>query len=334
MNIPSYTITPEMLGFLAKIDANREVILRHPPHPTLVDKLNRSSILKSSLFSARIEGNRLDMIDLEPSSQEREQLEIQNILTTITSIDRHITPGKRLTTSFIRKLHSLVMNHLAPDVGRLRTETSAIFNEAGIAVYLTPPPAEIKPSLQTLCRFVNKQTHQFPLITAFMAHLVFEKIHPFIDGNGRVGRLLIPAVLNAQDSRFGVHVPFEEYLENNKRLYYHFLDVGMKEPEEYLTFMLEAFYHQTEDIKHRLHEAEQSQTQLFLPPRQEEIFHLIQEHRMLSFDSLRRRFSRIPERTLRYDLKKMCDGAVLMKIGKTRGSYYTVNRRVSTQNLD
>lgn len=63
---------------------------------------------------------------------------------------------------------------------------------------------------------------------------------------------------------------------------------------------------------------------ILLPPRQEELYYVIKDHRMVSFDFLKRRFLKIPPRTLRYDLKKISDKGFIVKIGKTKGSYYSI----------
>lgn len=60
-----------------------------------------------------------------------------------------------------------------------------------------------------------------------------------------------------------------------------------------------------------------------LPPRQEEIYNIIKDHKIISFDIIRRRFLKVPERTLRYDLKKLQDKNLVKKIGSTKGSFYT-----------
>lgn len=65
---------------------------------------------------------------------------------------------------------------------------------------------------------------------------------------------------------------------------------------------------------------------ILLPPRQEELYYVIRDHNMVSFDFLRRRFLKIPPRTLRYDLKKLSDKGFIVKIGKTKGSFYNINK--------
>lgn len=65
---------------------------------------------------------------------------------------------------------------------------------------------------------------------------------------------------------------------------------------------------------------------IYLPPRQEELYYMVRDHRMSSFDFLRRRFLKIPPRTLRYDLKKLSDKGFIVKIGKTKGSFYNIKK--------
>lgn len=320
---PSYTITSSILDLIAKIDANREVIARIDPPPHIVEQIHRVSVLKSSLFSARIEGNRLTMEDIELSEEEQEQIEIRNILTALTHITAQVSQGKRLTKRFFLKVHALTMQQLRADAGRFRTEMNAIFNQAGVAIYVAPGPAHIDPYMQQLCTFVNGTKEQFPLVRACIAHLIFEKIHPFMDGNGRVGRLLMYAVLQAQGYSFGIHVPVEEYLDAHKDAYYYHIDQGMKDTNAYLQFMLEAYHHQTERIKQTIEDELHYKKNILLPPRQQEIYSIVRDQRMVSFDTIRRRFLRVPERTLRYDLKKLLDAGLIQKVGKTKGAYYT-----------
>ncbi len=64
----------------------------------------------------------------------------------------------------------------------------------------------------------------------------------------------------------------------------------------------------------------------FLPPRQEEILNIIKDHMVVSFDMIRRRFTKVPKRTLRWDLKKLLDRKLIEKSGETRGRYYRVRK--------
>ena len=88
--------------------------------------------------------------------------------------------------------------------------------------------------------------------------------------------------------------------------------------------MLTAFLKESEELKKQI-ESAQSGKEILLPPRQEEIYLIIKEHKVVTFDNIRRRFLKVPERTLRYDLKKLVDKGLTIKIGQTRGSYYKIN---------
>jgi len=320
---PSYKVSPEILDLISKIEANRIYLSLKKLSVQIKEKIQRVSILKSSLYSARIEGNPLTLeeIDISPSDEQK-KIEILNILKAVEFIDRNIKAGQEISEKEILKLHAVVMTDLFSHQGVFRQEMGAIFNSAGVAVYLSPPPNQIPPLLKKLFANINSRDEKFPLVCALIAHLVFEKIHPFIDGNGRVGRLLIFAVLKAKNWHFEVNIPFEEYLDEHKSDYYYYLDIGLKDVEEYLIFMLNAFLMQTEKTKKLIEDETNKKEAIFLPPRQEEILNIIKDHLVISFDQIRRRFLKIPERTLRYDLKKLLDLKLIEKSGVTKGNYY------------
>jgi len=321
---PRYTITPEMLELISKIDSKRQLLQSLNPKPEIISKIQRVSLLKSSLYSARIEGNSLTWQNLEESEDNKDEKEISNIYQAIQYIDKELNKRLNLTTDTILALHKKVMNQLTPEAGHFRREMSAIFNQTGIAVYLPPPPNKVNELITQLINFINSDDEKFPIISALISHLIFEKIHPFMDGNGRVGRLLIPAILLIKDFDFNINIPFEEYIDQRKEDYYYYLDVGMKDPNAYLLFILKAFNESAESIKQEVLNEINQNNKVYLPPRQEELLLIIQEHRTVSFDFLHRRFLQIPKRTLRYDLQQLAKQNLIIKIGKTRGSFYTV----------
>lgn len=323
---PEYSISEEMLLFISKIEAERLYFSSLNLQGTIRENIQRVSLLKSSLFSARIEGNSLQLSDFEfgKESEEEKKNEIFNIIDASKYIDNEIKEHA-ITKNNLLHLHSLVLEDISPDVGRVRSKISAIFNQAGVAVYMPPPPSQIAKLLDDLLIYINLE-EKFPLITAFIAHLIFEKIHPFLDGNGRVGRLLIAAILKSKGWGFSFAVPFEEYLDEHKNDYYYFLGGGLQNTSGYLEFMLKAFYEQIQKIKKQIDEEKIKESQPFLPPRQEEIFNIIKDQIVASFDMIRRRFLQVPERTLRYDLKKLLDRKLIEKSGETRGRYYRVKK--------
>ena len=321
---PNYKITPEILDLTSKVNTNLMYLVSINIPEELKGKIQRVSLLKSSLFSARIEGNPLTMQTVnENNLVEEKNKEVFNIIKANKFLEKTIKNNFTISKKFIYELHSLVMTGETGKIKNFRTEMEAIFNKSGVAVYLSPPPTQINLLINQLIDYINSNVEKFPLICALVSHLVFEKIHPFVDGNGRVGRLLIFSILKAKGYGKGYLISFEKYLDENKSDYYFYLDQGYKNTEDYLVFMLTAFLKESEELKKQIESAKNGK-ELFLPPRQEEIYLIIKEHAVVSFDNIRRRFLKVPERTLRYDLKKLAEKELIIKIGETRGSYYKV----------
>jgi len=321
---PDYKITSEILDLISKVDTNLMFLSSLNVPVEFKQKIQRISLLKSSLFSARIEGNSttLETLDKSESDQEKNK-ETFNILKANKFLEKTIKNNFQISKKYIFDIHSLVMFGETEKTKRFRTEMGAIFNQTGVAVYLSPPPTQINSLIDQLINYINSNIEKFPLICALVSHLVFEKIHPFVDGNGRVGRLLIFSILKAKGYGEGYLISFEKYLDENKSDYYYFLDQGFKNTEGYLIFMLNSFLKESEELKKQIESVKNGKEKL-LPPRQREIYLIIKEHTVVSFDNIRRRFLKVPERTLRYDLKKLVDKGLTIKIGQTRGSYYKI----------
>lgn len=224
-------------------------------------------------------------------------------------------------------LHKTTMDGLVDyeNLGKFRKEVSAIFNSAGIAIYMPPPPRQIDPLMVKLLNFANSQKERFVPVRACLAHYSFEKIHPFLDGNGRVGRLLLQAILAKNDYGMKGMLPLEEYLDNHRSEYYSSLDVSEKEVSDYLEFMLGAIAKTVEEAKNEVLTKKTLDATDLLLPRRAEILNIIRDHKLVNFDTLRRRFMMINERTLRYDLKRLQDDSLIRKLGNTKGAYYEPN---------
>ena len=187
---------------------------------------------------------------------------------------------------------------------------------------MPPPPTQVERLLDELVAYIREEKN-YPLITAFIAHLLFEKIHPFLDGNGRVGRALIPAVLKCKDYVIPFPVAIEEYLDTHREEYYDVLLNGMYDLERYLEYMLKAYLAQMKKTVEQLEElSKKSPLLLELTARQEEIYSIIREHRSISLNFIMRRFLKVNERTLRNDLAKLIEKKLVVKVGNTKGVEY------------
>ena len=323
---PKYHLTPKITQLLQQIEIAKEVINAISIPPEIEINIRRQSTLKSSLFSARIEGNPLTMNSLSNSSpQTTQKQEVLNILKALNHINQEKI--KKISVKYILDLHKMVLEGLTSklDIGQFRTEPGAIFNATGQVVYLPPRPSQILSFLDILISYINSPRDQFIPVKASLIHYTFEKIHPFLDGNGRVGRLLLKAIL-AQDG-YGMKgiFPLEEYLDNHRAKYYLALESNEKDVTEYVEFMLEAMAETANLVKNQILNSKKPSPQDFLLPRRSEILNIIKDQELVNFNQIRRRFLAVNERTLRFDLKKLADAGLISKLGTTKGVFYKSN---------
>lgn len=311
-----------MKKFLQQLEALRLAFELIKPSPAVTENIQRESLLKSSLYSAKIEGNQLtyEAVQINLNNKTRAKLEVFNLLTAYKFIYSKNAPQK-ISLSLIKKLHLKTMKNLMPYPGQFRHEQSAIFNQAGVAIYLTPPPTEIVDRLNQLIIQVNQATEPTPIRSA-RAHFQFEKVHPFIDGNGRVGRLLTAEIMNQGGFGFNGLVSIEEAINNNKGEYYQALNES-KNYQPLTEFLLNLYVEQGKNIITKLSQP-QTEEQSTLSLRRREILNILKDHPYASFDFIKRRFLSVNPKTLHYDLKKLQEQKLVIKIGSTRGAVYQV----------
>lgn len=320
---PKYILTPKISKLLSQIEAAKSVIESVNMPRELEMNIRRHSTLKSSLFSARIEGNPLTLYNIgEKSSKDQKKVEVFNILKALNILAKR--PGKNISAKDVLDLHSIVMGGLNPEKGIFRKEVSAIFNASGIAIYMPPPPGMVTGYIERLLKFVNSRQEQFIPILACLTHYMFEKIHPFLDGNGRVGRLLLQEVLYKNGYGMKGLLTIEEYIDEHRSIYYRMLESTEKDVTDYIEFMLEAIAYTSEQARRLVLEKKDGGEEDCLLPRRAEILNIIKDDRIISFDQIRRRFLAVNERTLRYDLKKLKDFGFIRKLGNTNGAYYEI----------
>lgn len=320
-----YQKTNKIKKLIEDLTVLKRVIDLLPKLPEIEENLRRQSLLKSSLFSARIEGNKLKLESVSFTSVKNKKtlarLEIYNILKGLNFLYSKRSP-KRLTKSLILKLHQTVLSEISPSTGYLRKEVSAIFNQAGVAIYLPPPPDQVNSLLDELIK-KNNSSKGNGMIKAAVFHFIFEKIHPFLDGNGRVGRLISTFILKNSGYSFRGLISFEEYLEENRQAYYDLLAEKGKDLSEFVEFFLKALKNQAEKVLKNLEKIKKETPADSLLPRRKEILEIIKDHQYVSFDFLKRRFLKIPASTIHYDLKQLQKGKFIKKLGITRGTVYT-----------
>ena len=175
-----------------------------PPRLGSLEALARQLLRAESVASSRIEGlvlshRRLAQAAFAPDRRdENAQLVLQNISALEQAVELAASLDA-IELQHLRDVHELLFRGTRDEqyAGVIRDEQNWIggrANNPSDAESIPPPPEYVRPLLEDLCSFVNRGDVQ-PIIQAAVVHAQFETIHPFIDGNGRVGRALIHVVL-------------------------------------------------------------------------------------------------------------------------------------------
>ncbi len=112
----------------------------------------------------------------------------------------------------------------------------------------------------------------------------------------------------------------EELINERKEEYYIYLDKN--DATSFIEFSLEILLKCAEKVLDKLSDQKILKSEEILLPRRKEILDIIRDHDAISLDSIKRRFLKIPDRTIRYDLKKLEEKGFIIKLGTTRGAVY------------
>ena len=235
---------------------------RRFPNPRL---FVRSFVRREAVLSSRIEGTLTTLEELlaaeTGAASGTDSADLREVGNYAVSLEYGLERLKTLPLSLrlIRELHERLMRGVRGDIatpGEFRRSQNWI-GSAGCdlndAVYVPPPPDEMTACLYALERFLHEDGLP-PLVHAAVAHAQFEAVHPFLDGNGRVGRLLIALLLAER----GV-LPFpllylSAYFEATREAYYAHLLAMTREGawEDWLIYFLRGVRSQAEDALARI----------------------------------------------------------------------------------
>lgn len=232
------------------------------PNPHLVI---RPFLRREAVLSSRIEGTETTLGELLASeaggTTERDPADLREVGNYVSALEYGLGRLQALPMSLrlVRELHERLMLRVRGDVaspGEFRRSQNWIgppgctVNEA---TYVPPPPSELMGCLDDWERFLHDDALP-PLVHAAVAHAQFEAIHPFLDGNGRVGRLLITLLLVERDVLPTPLLYLSAWFEATRQEYYARLLAVTQEGawEPWLAYFLRGVAQQSEDALGRI----------------------------------------------------------------------------------
>ena len=262
----------DLTSFIKLITDARESLARYDeavkrlPNPMIV---RRAFETKEAVLSSKIEGTQAtleEVLELDAEDVQEENSEKQRDYREIANYRRAITYGRKLledrplSENVIKDLHRMLLNSV-----RGKNKTPGEFRKHQVhigppgatvdeASYIPPEHYKIPNLFSDLVNYMQNDDQPDRLVQAAIAHYQFEAIHPFADGNGRVGRIIIPIYLYEKGITSYPNLYISEFLEIHRRDYYEALNRVSEENDwvTWITFFLRAVREQAKITKKRV----------------------------------------------------------------------------------
>ena len=260
---PPIEVSGELLTKL--IDANKKIATleglssRIPNMGLFVSMYVR----KEALLSSQIEGTQCTLEDiLNPLIEENTNRDVSDVVNYIRATEFALERLKTLPlcNRLIKETHAVLLESVRgqeKNPGEFRYSQNWIGGQGSTlknARYIPPNPEDMLTAMSDLEKYINSDDTLDPLIQAALIHYQFETTHPFLDGNGRVGRLLITLFLMEKDILSTPALYISYYLKMNRIEYYDRMTQVRRtgDYEQWISFFLQAFADSAEDAIHTI----------------------------------------------------------------------------------
>ena len=313
---PPYIITTKILSLVASISEKvgevKTVYLNLPPA-----ELRRENRIKTIQSSLHIEGNTLSIDQVTALldnkrviASQKDIQEVRNAINTYNQLDKF----NAYSFTSLCEAHKLLMFGLVDNAGQIRTSNVGIAKGDEIA-HIAPPAHLIKEQLKTLLNYA-KNDSDLLLIKSCVFHYEFEFIHPFRDGNGRMGRLW-QTVLLRQEYPVFEFLPIETLIKYKQQEYYDTLAQcdTLGQSTLFIEFMLSI-------IDEALEELLLSQPATISGEDRVNLFQSIIKENPFARKEYMRHFKNISTTTASRDLREATEKGILNKTGDGRNTMY------------
>jgi Fic family protein len=313
---PPYTVTSKIMMLISTISQQLGEINGAGMHrpKTELRKLNRIKTIQSSL---EIEGNTLTEAQITALldnkrvlAPEKDILEVKNAIELYSGIRNF----NALKLKDLNNAHKILMTGLADNAGKFRTTNVGIVKGSKVE-HLAPPGGMVNGLMKDLFAYL-KNDPDLLLIKSCVFHYEFEFIHPFLDGNGRMGRFWQTIVLMQQYPVFE-YLPVDSLIKQRQTEYYKALSLSDKSGQStpFIEFMLQV-------INDALAEVLNTQNRTITQPERLEIFKDIIKNQSFTRKDYLKNFKGLATATASRDLKFGADNNILEKEGNKNVTVY------------
>lgn len=260
---------------LARLNARAERVIgelaglgRMLPNPKL---FINPFLRREAVLSSRIEGTRSDLTDLYIyegaqltlpgiANQPTENSDVQEVYNYVRALEYGLEQleHSQINLWLVRSMHKLLLRGVRGEAftsGEIRKRQNWIGGDTiNAAIFVPPPVIELQPSMDALERYFSIEDEYSPLVRLAFIHYQFEALHPFSDGNGRIGRLLLSLFLVGWKLLPLPLLHLSAYFEQNRQVYYDLLLAISQRGawREWIDFFLHGVITQSQDTIERI----------------------------------------------------------------------------------
>ena len=348
---PKYNLNNKILSDLTAIAEAKGIIDRAKILPQQELRLRRQAIIRMTHHSTEIEGNRLNMGQVEAlyakkkiDAPDRDIYEVKNYLNALKYIEKIVADKKPITEKVILKIHKLVTDKtLAPQFsGHYRVRPIYVvrrqFGVPQETLYTGPEAKQVPKLMADFIAWLKDSEDKDinPAIAAAIAHLEIAAIHPFNDGNGRTARALATLMLYQRGYDFRRLFALEDYYNTNRQAYYKAINVGKTYDERrlditsWLEYFVKGFKKEIDEVKNKILSLSARQvggkikSQIYLTPEQLKVIDFLDQVGRISAKDVADVLS-CPKRTAQLQLQKLKKIKIIKAIGKGKSTLYIAN---------
>ena len=313
---PPYTITSNILKLTSEIsELISDIKYIDKTYSTLT--LRKKNRVRSITGTLQIEGNTFDEEKVTSVINGKRVLgtmrEIEEVKGAIKAYD-YIDKYNYKDEKDLLKAHEILMNNLLENAGKYRHSNVGVGGKDGVT-HVAPPPNMVPQLMGDLFGWL-KSTDEHLLIVSCIFHYEFEFIHPFNDGNGRIGRLWQSVILKSFKDFFSF-IPIESMVRSNQQKYYKALeDAGsMGESTPFIEFMLEII---SKSLQEYIKESKKSNQKS-----NQKIISLIKKNNKITIQELCDK-TNLSQSGIKKIIKKLKDENRLIRVGSLKGGHWEI----------
>lgn len=349
---PKYKLTDSIVKMLTSVAESKAVIERAKILPKHELKLRRQALIRMSHSSTAIEGNQLNIHEVEAlvgrkkiDAPPRDIFEVQNYINALKYIEQVVEKKQLITEKVLLKIHKLVTDKT------LNEKSSGHYRKGSVYVvrrrlgfsnevmYTGPDDKKVPELCANLIAWIKESEKQDinPIIVAGIVHQEIAAIHPFNDGNGRTARSLATLILYKRGYDFRKLFALEDYYNEDRPEYYKAINIGKTYDERkidftsWLEYFAKGFKEEIDNVKNKIMALsaklinENINSQIYLNKDQMRTLDFLDKLGKINVNDVADILT-CPKRTAQLHLQKLKKIGMIKQTGKGPSSAYILNK--------